>query len=281
MKNLKLCFMGFAVVLITVFSSCNNDDESSDSSFDDSDLLKVSNVLDRINELDFDSGMETANDESSLSSRTLNQNQTSFASCATVTQTSVGNDFPRTFTVDFGSGCTTNGITRSGMLIFTFSGFLLTAGSEMTIERSNYYVNGYKVEGTVTYENLTTVPGTPQWSRTVVNGQITTPDGLLYTHSGTRTVKQTAGVNTPFILSDNIFEISSGTATVTRPGGSSLTATITTPLIKEQSCSFISEGILHLQGTFLDGDLNYGDGDCDGTAVYTHSDGQTYTVQLN
>jgi hypothetical protein len=280
MRKLKFYFTALAVVGLTLFA-CNTDDDSSDSSFDDSDLLKVSNVLDRINELDFNSGMETANDESSLSSRTSDLSGSSLVACATVTQTSVGNDFPRTFTVDFGTGCTSNGITRSGMLTFTFTGFLLTAGTEMTIERTNYYVNGFKVEGTVTYENLTTVPGTPQWSRTVVGGQITTPDGLLYTHSGTRTVKQTAGANTPFVLNDNVFEISSGTATVVRPGGSSLTSTITTPLVKAHSCTYISEGVLHLEGTYLDGDLDYGDGDCDGTAVYTHSDGQTYTIQLN
>jgi hypothetical protein len=278
MKKLKFYFAGLAMFGLT-FISCDNDDKT--DSFDDSALLKTAAVIDRINEEDFQVGMETANDESSLDSRTSDAGSSALAACATVTQTSTGSGFPKTFTIDFGTGCTNNGITRSGKLIITFSNFLLAAGSEMTIARDNYYVNNYKVEGTVTYQNLTTDPSVPQWSRTVVNGQITTPDGLLYTHSGTRTIRQTAGAGTPFILGDNTFEVSSGTATVTRPNGSSLTATITTPLVKHQACTYITEGVLHLQGTFLDGDLDYGDDSCDDTAVYTHVDGTAHTIHLN
>ena len=95
----------------------------------------------------------------------------------------------------------------------------------MTIERNNYYVNLRKIDGTVVYTNETTNVATPQWSRTVTNGQITLPSGGIFTHSGTRTVRQTAGVSTAF-LGDNIYEVISGTHTVNRPNGSTLTSTI-------------------------------------------------------
>lgn len=275
MKKLK----HFAVLAMAALAlqSCNRDDENA---LDDAALLKTSAVIDRINEEDFQMGMETANEESALDSRPSDLTETSLTSCATVTQTSVGTSFPMTFEVDFGSGCTHNGITRSGSLTITFTDYLMAAGSVMTIQRNNYVVNGYGVAGTVTYTNQTS-GSVPQWTRTVTNGQITTPDGETYTHTGTRTVRQTEGAATPFILIDNTFEISAGTATVTRPNGSSLTATIETPLVKHATCGYISEGILNLQGTFLDGDLDYGNDTCDNTAVYTHSNGATYTVVLN
>ncbi|RZJ30080.1 MAG: hypothetical protein EOO48_05905 [Flavobacterium sp.] len=225
--------------------------------------------------------METANDESTLEARPGSLSETSTISCATITKTSVGNEFPMTFNIDFGLGCTHNGVTRSGMITVTYTGFFLTNGSQMIITRNNYVVDGYQIQGTVTYTNQTTDPGTPQWSRTVTNGQITTPGGDVYTHTGTRTVRQTAGVGTPLIMADNVFEVSSGTSTVTREGGATLTATITTPLIKNASCSYISEGVLHLEGGMLNGDLDYGTGACDITAIYTHADGQQYTVILN
>ena len=275
MKKLK--YFGVLALLAVALQSCNKED---DNALNDAALLKTSAVIDRINEEDFQMGMETANDQSALESRTGDLAETSLTSCATVTKTSVGMSFPMTFEVDFGTGCTHNGITRSGMLTITFSDYLMSSGSVMTIERSNYVVNGYAVAGTVVYTNQTS-GSTPQWTRTVVNGQITTPDGDIYTHTGTRTVRQTEGASTPFVLSDNTFEISSGTATVTRPNGSSLTATIVTPLVKHATCGYISEGVLNLQGTFLDGDLDYGNDTCDNTAIYTHSNGATYTVVLN
>lgn len=280
-KKLKICIAGLAVVSVTFFACNNDDDNANGDSFDDSELLKTSAVIDRINEEDFQIAMETANDHSTLESRPAAADETSLTSCATVTQTSTGIDFPLTFNLDFGAGCTQNGVTRSGSLTITYTGFLLTAGSQMIIERNNYTVNGYEITGTVTYENMTTDLATPQWSRTVVNGQITTPDGDVYTHSGSRIVRQTEGVGTPIIVSDNVFEISSGSATVTRQGGSTLNATIVSPLVKSASCSYISQGVLHLEGGLLDGDLDYGNGDCNDTAVYTHSDGQEYTVILN
>jgi len=278
MKKFKFCLaIAFAAF---AFYSCDDDDNNPIENFNDAELLRTATVIDKINDQDFQIAIETAIDESALESRPADLGQTSDVSCATVTQTSVGTGFPKTFELDFGTGCTHNGITRSGKLVITFSDFLLTGGSTMTITRENYEVNGYEVEGTVTYTNQTT-GNTPQWTRTVTNGEITTPDGHVYTHSGTRTIQQTAGASTPFILTDNTFEVIAGNHTVSRPNGSSLTATVSTPLVKHATCANISEGVLTLDGTFLDGTLDYGDDTCDNVAVYTHVDGSTFTIQLN
>jgi len=51
-------------------------------------------------------------------------------------------------------------------------------------------------------------------------------------------------------------------------------------LIKKYSCNYISQGQLDLQGSFLDGILDYGDNTCDNQATYTHSNGAVYNVNL-
>lgn len=273
MKKSTLYVTGLMALFLSL-ASCNKDDVA--NSLQDSQLLKTSATIDYVNETDFQTGMETASTHSSLSARHPDPS-TSLDACPVVTVQSA--TFPKVFTVDYGTSCSNNGITRSGSLTITITNYLMENGSHMTISRNNYYVNGYKVEGDVVYVNETTNPAVPQWTRTVSNGQITTPAGLLYTHSGTRTVKQIEGVST-LATGDNVFEVSAGTATVTRPGGSSLTATITTPLIKKNSCEYISQGVMHLDGTLLNGDLDYGTNECDDIAIYTNFSGLTYTIHL-
>jgi len=280
MKKLKFLMAGLAISGLAL-TSCNKDDDNTNS-FDDSDMLKASAIIDKTYEDDFQTASETAGDNSALSSRPSDLSQSALTSCAVVTKTSTGLSFPMTFTVDFGTGCTVNGVTRKGMLTLTFSNYLLASGSTLTIERSNYFVNGYKIEGTVTYQNITTNADVPTWTRTVASGQVTTPEGEVYTHAGTRTVSQTAGVATPFNLTDNVYQVMSGTATITHTSNNTtLTATVTSPLVKAASCANISQGVLHLEGSVINGDLDYGDGNCDNQAVYTNAAGQHFTITLN
>ena len=276
MKNLKMYF--FALLIIS-FISCSKDQDQSANNVD-SEMVGANMTADFTSELDFNSGIDVANNNSSYSSKTTNEASV-IPACATVTvNNTTPGVFPKIITINFGTGCTQNGITRSGILTITLSGYVLNNGSTMTIERNNYYVNLRKIEGTVVYTNETTNVSIPQWTRTLTNGQITLPNGAIFTHSGTRTVKQTAGVSTA-ILADNIYEVISGTHTVNRPNGTTLTSTIVQPLIKKFACNYISQGQLNLQGTVLDGILDYGNNDCDNLATYFHNpNGQTYNVNL-
>ena len=276
MKNLKMYF--FALLIIS-FISCSKDQDQSANNVD-SEMVGANMTADFTSELDFNSGIDVANNNSSYSSKTTNEASV-IPACATVTvNNTTPGVFPKIITINFGTGCTQNGITRSGILTITLSGYVLNNGSTMTIERNNYYVNLRKIEGTVVYTNETTNVSIPQWTRTLTNGQITLPNGAIFTHSGTRTVKQTAGVSTA-ILADNIYEVISGTHTVNRPNGTTLSSTIVQPLIKKFACNYISQGQLNLQGTVLDGILDYGNNDCDNLATYFHNpNGQTYNVNL-
>lgn len=276
MKNLKTYTIGLCILALS-FTSCNKEEDFAM----DKELVNASADIDLTNELDFNTGIDASSDNSSYSNRNNSQQTNTVAPCASVNvdDATVG-VFPKVFTIDFGSGCTNNGITRSGIITITISDYVMNNGSIMTIERgNNYYVNGRKVEGTVVYENTTTNPAFPQWTRTITDGKITNLEGVVFNHYGTRTVKQTAGVST-LILVDNIYEITSGNHTITKEGGSSLNATVVEPLIKKYTCNHISQGQLDLQGNVLDGILNYGNNTCDNLATYTHSNGNVYNITL-
>ncbi len=277
MKNLKMYF--FALLIVS-FISCNKEEDEKPVENVDSEMVGVNAMADFTSELDFNTGIDVANNNSSYTNKSINEPSTT-PSCATITvNNTTPGVFPKIFTIDFGTGCTQNGITRSGILTITISDYVMNNGSTMTIERSNYYVNLRKIEGTIVYTNQTTNTSIPQWTRTVTNGKITLPNGAVFTHSGTRTVRQTAGVTT-VILGDNIYEVISGTHTVNRPNGTTLTSTVVQPLIKKYACNYISQGQLNLQGTVLNGILDYGNNECDNLATYYHNpNGITYNVNL-
>lgn len=272
----KLSMFAFGVLLFAGVS-CNRDEETTGI---DRPLLSVSSEIDQTNELDFNEGIDLTNSQSTFTDRSAEESLNNPCLTITVDNPGIG-VFPKTYTLDYGDGCTFNGITRAGTLTITLTDYFMNAGSVMTIERGDdYFINGRKLEGTITYVNTTTNSEMPQWNRTIANGGIVTLNGAYYTFSGQRTVKMTAGVNT-LILADNIYEISSGNHTVVNPSnGNTLSMTVVEPLIKKYACPNISQGKLSLQGVVLDGVLDYGDNTCDNQAVYTHSNGATFPVTL-
>ncbi len=277
MKKFNLFALLSLVTVTLVLESCTKDEIITANI--DQELLTANAQIDLANELDFTIGLDVANENNTYSNRDGNTTMT-FPTCATinVNNTTPG-VFPKVFTIDFGTGCLYNGVVRSGVLTITFTNYFATFGSTMTVERSNYYVNSRKIEGTVVYQNQTTNEQIPKWTRTVTNGKLTTITGTIFNFSGTRTVQQTEGVST-LLLDDNVYEVLSGTHTVSRPNGTPLTVTVTEKLIKKYACNYISQGKLNLQGSLLDGVLDYGNNTCDNDATYTHSNGAVYNVSL-
>lgn len=277
MKKLNQFALLSLVTATLVLQSCTKDEIITANI--DQELLTANAQIDLSNELDFTTGVDVANENNTYSSRNENTVMTT-PPCATITvNNTTPGVFPKIFTVDFGTGCLYNGVLRSGILTITFTNYFTAFGSTMTVERSNYYVNSRKIEGTVVYQNQTTNAQIPKWTRTVTNGKLTTITGTIFNFSGTRTVQQTEGVST-LLLGDNVYEVLSGTHTVSRPNGTPLTVTVTEKLIKKYACNYISQGKLNLQGSLLDGVLDYGNNTCDNEATYTHSNGVVYNVSL-
>src|SRR5690606_6700275 len=156
-------------------------------------------------------------------------------SCATVTVTPL-QGFPKTISIDFGSGCTSpNGISRSGKINVVLSDSLRITGTTAVMTIGNYFVQGYKKEGTVTWTNTSTA-AQRSWDRVVTNGKITEPGGTYWLHSGTRHVVQIAGAQTPIHRDDDIFSIT-GNSTVVNQAGISRTGTIQNALRKRVDCA--------------------------------------------
>lgn len=270
----KIIFTLFTSVLI--LSSC---EKVKEDAIADTEMLEASAMIDMSYELDFSVGVDQSAQNNSYHPDIPEQTPTQ-QSCATITvETAPDGGFPRTFTVDFGDGCNYNGFDRSGTLIITLSDYFMNSGCQMSIERVNYEVNGWKIEGTVMFLNASTDANIPSWSRSINNGVFTNPDAEVFTHSGNRTITQVAG-NESIDLEDNVYEVSSGTHSLTKQGGTSMTIEIISPIIKEFSCDYLSKGVMRVQGALLNGEVDYGDGECDNSAVYTHHNGLTFQMNL-
>lgn len=187
--------------------------------------------------------------------------------CATVTLSPADTTtFPKTMTIDFGSGCiSANGIVRKGKIIATLSSKIRKSGSTTSVTFSNYYVNNYHIEGTY---SITTNSGNGNglnYTTAVNSGKITYPDGAFYNYTGTHTLAQTSGIGT-VTLQDDVFSWTGG-FTSSSSAGQSLTVNITSPLVKSMACKNIISGEQAFTYNSISGSINYGDGTCDSQAT--------------
>lgn len=260
-----------------LYVSCSSDDNSENAPSVDLTNLGASVAIDATNEMDLNTGLlATTGTPTGKTTETT-------AICAAISVTTPnGGEYPKVFLLDFGTtGCKDeNNLTRKGKLKITLSGPVTTTGNKMTIERVDYSINNIKLEGTIEYTNTTTVPTVPQWTRKVTNGKLTDLQGAVYTNSGIYTTRQTAGVDTPFVLADNVYEIPDGTHTVTGSTGKTITLTVKETLTKKYSCLFISKGQLKIQSEILNGVIDYGNNDCDSFYTYTHQDGSSFNLSM-
>lgn len=185
--------------------------------------------------------------------------------CATVTMTPLIG-FPKNIIIDFGAGCTSpNGIFRKGKINVTLSDSLRKSGSIAVMTFDNYYVSGFKKEGTITWTNTSTA-GAKSWNRTVTDGKIIAPNGNYWLHTANIDIVQTAGVATPQDLLDDIFSIT-GVRTVTNAAGKTRNSTTLTPLQKKTICENIDQGTVKVQGTNHYAVIDFGNGTCDRIAT--------------
>lgn len=195
-------------------------------------------------------------------------NTTGMQGCAVVTLSPADfTTFPKTMTLDYGSGCSLEPVIRKGKLIVTLNGRLRSAGTTLSVVFENYIVNDFKLEGAFNLINNTTNNVLSFTSQTA-NGKLTYPGGLIsYTHSGTHTYTQIGGSNTASYFDDS-WSVS-GLGTTSSPL-ESLAWNITTPLIKNIACGSIVSGIEEFKyNNNTSGTLNFGDGNCDRLATLT------------
>jgi hypothetical protein len=199
--------------------------------------------------------------------------------CATVTVT--GNFPAKNIRIDFGNGCTSpTGVVRKGIINIVITDSVRKPGSIATTTFSNYFVNGFKKEGTITRTNTSVQgSGTRSFNRVVNDGRVTSPAGRVWTHSSNLNITQTAGILTICDLTDDVFSIT-GTRTVTNANNKTRTSTTQTPLQKKMSCNNIDSGILQVQGTNHTAIVNFGNGTCDNFATISIDGRPERTIRL-
>lgn len=192
--------------------------------------------------------------------------------CYTVTVVpKIAHEFPKTITLDFGTGCMgKDGKMRSGKIVTIFTGPIFIPGSKTSTTFIDYNVDSFKIEGTYTAENTST-SNNFAWEVNVINGKVTnTQNGSWTQWNSVRSHKQIKGNGTPFYTSDNVFQVT-GNSKGTRSNGNSWTSEITQPVIRKNSCHWRVKGEITYSrnSNTKTAVLDYGDGNCDNKATLT------------
>ncbi len=205
----------------------------------------------------------------------------SFTGCPTVTVVPDDATFPRTITIDFGEGCEgPNGRIRKGKIVVNQSDAIWVEGAVRTATFEDFFVDDAQMEGVRTIINEgSDAEGNLTFSRTVVDGKITFPNGKFITWESSYLLTQTTGGQTPNILSDNVFEVT-GNASGTNRNGHDFTATIDEPLLKNKLCPWVSSGLITLIVEDKTLTLNYGSGSCDNKATLTLPNGNSREINI-
>lgn len=268
-----------AISSIALFTSCKKTDSATadeiETTFDLSTKQAVADNLTQDDNDILDEATATTNLNGSFTQGPVIVSNV-LGTCAVVTVT--GNFPAKNISIDFGTGCTNAfGVTRKGIINIVLTDSVKKSGSVATVTFNNYYINGFKKEGTITWTNTTvTGSGTPSWNRKIANGKITAPSGDYWLHTADISIAITAGANTPNNLTDDVFSIT-GTRTVTNPAGKTRTSTTLTALQKKAACSNIDTGTLQVQGANHTAVIDFGNGTCDNLATIS-IDGRTPRV---
>jgi hypothetical protein len=195
-----------------------------------------------------------------------------------------GKIFPRTVTIDFGTGtvCTGGLLNRSrelkGKTTIVLNAPLRKAGSVATQTFQNFYIDGRKLEGTRTRTNNTPVGGAPTFTIAMANGKITDTDGKTFTWNSSRTRTWTAGYETT-TRADDKFDLT-GSGSGTNRNGNDFSATITNPIGMEYACRYPTRGtVVVTRENLRERTIDFGSGTCDATATVTVN-GNTKTITL-
>lgn len=277
-------FLSALALMLTaiIFTSCSKKQERYDTTFSEDNAL-AENIFKNV------SGI--ADEAYEVSSNGLKSGIASnyyLSECVDVTL-DLSSD-PYSLLVDFGNtNCLCNdGRNRRGKILLTFNGIYRDPGTVITISFDEYFVDDYKVDGSMKLHNTGLNENDHLQYNVEVNGLVVKPENEgTITWKSNRTHQWIEGVET-FTVGDDVYLIS-GTATGTSSQkiNGSTTSMIqywdieTTKALRVQlNCKWIVSGTM----TLIIDDwpevlLDYGDGDCDRVAT-AEIDDQVYTIYL-
>jgi hypothetical protein len=196
--------------------------------------------------------------------------------------------FPKTITVDFGTGCYTKGHTRYGKIVTVYSGRLIYPGSSAITSFQDYKIDSLAIQGSYKIAN-TTSPGSPQRQYTVdvKDAKLSKPNGNYSQWDSHRVTTQVEGSLTE-LTADDVFNITGNAHGSVRERDHiyAWNSEIIQPLRKRYLCAWISTGKVQVTRERLDPNspwvsiLDYGQGDCDNRASLTIN-GITHQITLH
>jgi hypothetical protein len=181
-------------------------------------------------------------------------------SCPTVS-VNTPNVFPCTMTIDYGSGCTdaTDGKIRSGRILVTLDRPWDTTGCVMTVVLDSFHVGAIHFEGTT----VITRTAQNQFNMVLNDGHCSKAGGQPWEidWNTNKTVTWTSGVNNS---QQTQIITTTGTNSGTDRNGLAFTATITEPIVRDLSCTWITDGTVELEPAGKPmRTIDFGDGQCD------------------
>lgn len=265
MKKSLFFFFAFALTVLA-FNACKkSDDTANDRDVAISEDLAVQEDFSAQLDADIDQGIEERGGG---------------GACPVVTLAQPWGTWPNTITIDYGTGCSRpDGRVLKGKIIVNQTGELRTAGAVRTVTHDNFFIDDVQLEGTRTWTNNgTSAGGQFSYTRTATGMKLTYSDGTFATWEHQHTVTWIEGRDTPTWL-DDVWSTTGSTTGVGR-NGATYSSTITEPLIKRNSCRWISEGVITITRDGNTSTLDFGDGTCDRFATVTRPNGETFSIRL-
>lgn len=284
MKTQKFLSVILIAILLggsILYSSCGRmrmDDDELEAVSDNSTAAGASQEVQNISEQAF-----TAS--ANMSFRGASNNG-GLSSCASITNDTINN----VLTIDFGTSpclCKDNRY-RQGQIIASYTGKYRDSGTVISTTFSNYYVGVNntamnQITGTKTVTNNGhNATGNLNWTIVAALNILKANNGGTVIFNETRNREMIAGESTPFIFSDDKFQVT-GSANGTTAKGDNYTAQVLTghELIRDMSCpKHFTQGQVDITvGSKPTMTLDYGTGTCDNTATVTRN-GRTKTITL-
>lgn len=185
--------------------------------------------------------------------------------------------FPKTVTIDYGSGCTDNdGKFKTGKVVITLDKIWET-NTQVSIQYDSYTEDGNALSGTFALKNQSTASA-GIYVVTAADIKAADTQGYTLDYDGIQTFTQTAGFGTWWDWADNVYEIT-GNIQSKLTNGEIVNWTINNGLTKANNCLWISEGAGLLDINGLEVGVDYGGGSCDNKATLLIN-GQTYNITL-
>ncbi len=188
-------------------------------------------------------------------------------------------DMSKNVTVDFGSeGCDVRGHVIKGMINMSYMVDVDAMTLVLNYVLEDFFIDDIRFEGKrIVTRQKSNDNGNPQYVMDL-DLKVTFADGTEATRTGTKTREWVEG-SFNGNWGDNVFLIT-GAWETNFVNGNVHSTTIITPLRREASCKFLVSGVVDLVRTNYSGSLDYGDGECDNTAVFVNTDGEEKEIRL-